>query len=632
MSRRGRRSNEAAVTLFPFLAVLICTMGSLIVLLVVMVQQAKMQARREVAAKNATKPIVAKVAPPPVPTRTGPTEEEVRAAEDERDRLLWEIEQMKVARTQTLASIQQERDELSHVEDHTRRLQAQVEEMQQEAKRIADLRNQSVDSNTADAVAIEQLRSDVAKARQSVAELAQGAGNKSTAYIIIPYDGPGGTGRRPIYIECLADRVVIQPEGITLYSSDFENATDANNPLAVALRAVREHSDRLGMSDDNTRPYPLLIVRPSGAISFSACRYALKGWDDEFGYELVPEDTQLTYPTEDTALKETLQLAVEASRRQQEIRSQLLTARLANKAPEGFRASRSGGFVRAAPSAGVGGTRRESGAAATGSSANSFGAQGDQPNESVANATFSGAATKARHPGDSSAKTSSFNQEPRGDEWSPDDEVSGSSTEQTTASNGGPAKEGDAKSGDRRDSRSTSPNSSEMADNQPTTDDNIPRDYMSGIQGNRRGTATDGATGATAEGQADANGGGMVSLSVPQPMSQTLGKNWAVRRGTTDAIPITRPIQVRLEKDKVVLQPERRGQRPTVFRVESSTSEVVEPLVKAVWDRIDGWGTAGATMYWKPALEITVAPQGDRRYVELEALLQGSGLDWKRVR
>ena len=39
--RRRRSSSGDEVTLFPFLAVLICTMGSLIVLLVVMVQQAK---------------------------------------------------------------------------------------------------------------------------------------------------------------------------------------------------------------------------------------------------------------------------------------------------------------------------------------------------------------------------------------------------------------------------------------------------------------------------------------------------------------------------------------------------------------------------------------------------------------
>ena len=41
---RIRRQGDGNVTLFPFLAVLICTMGALILLLVVIAQQARVQA------------------------------------------------------------------------------------------------------------------------------------------------------------------------------------------------------------------------------------------------------------------------------------------------------------------------------------------------------------------------------------------------------------------------------------------------------------------------------------------------------------------------------------------------------------------------------------------------------------
>ena len=44
MTRRRRNRGGDSMTLFPFLAVLICTMGSLIVLLVVVVQQARANA------------------------------------------------------------------------------------------------------------------------------------------------------------------------------------------------------------------------------------------------------------------------------------------------------------------------------------------------------------------------------------------------------------------------------------------------------------------------------------------------------------------------------------------------------------------------------------------------------------
>ncbi|MBB76057.1 MAG: hypothetical protein CMJ75_16240, partial [Planctomycetaceae bacterium] len=44
MRRRANRKPETRVALFPFLAVLVCTMGALIVLLVLVVQQARVQA------------------------------------------------------------------------------------------------------------------------------------------------------------------------------------------------------------------------------------------------------------------------------------------------------------------------------------------------------------------------------------------------------------------------------------------------------------------------------------------------------------------------------------------------------------------------------------------------------------
>ena len=52
MRRRTKREN-VGVALFPFLAVLICTMGALIVLLVMNVQQASVEAKT-IAAEQAT--------------------------------------------------------------------------------------------------------------------------------------------------------------------------------------------------------------------------------------------------------------------------------------------------------------------------------------------------------------------------------------------------------------------------------------------------------------------------------------------------------------------------------------------------------------------------------------------------
>ena len=66
MSRRHR--TQPTVSLFPFLAVLICTMGSLIVLLVVVAQQA----RNTVAAPAVSAVPVATITPQPPPMRVSP--------------------------------------------------------------------------------------------------------------------------------------------------------------------------------------------------------------------------------------------------------------------------------------------------------------------------------------------------------------------------------------------------------------------------------------------------------------------------------------------------------------------------------------------------------------------------------
>ena len=44
MRRPASRKTQVGISLFPFLAVLICTMGALIVLLILVVQQARVQA------------------------------------------------------------------------------------------------------------------------------------------------------------------------------------------------------------------------------------------------------------------------------------------------------------------------------------------------------------------------------------------------------------------------------------------------------------------------------------------------------------------------------------------------------------------------------------------------------------
>jgi hypothetical protein len=58
----------------------------------------------------------------------------------------------------------------------------------------------------------------------------------------------------------------------------------------------------------------------------------------------------------------------------------------------------------------------------------------------------------------------------------------------------------------------------------------------------------------------------------------------------------------------------------------------VDELVSMVWKRMDGWGTAGEGMHWRPELRVVVPPEGEARFRELTYLLEESGIGIVRAR
>ena len=122
----------------------------------------------------------------------------------------------------------------------------------------------------------------------------------------------------PVYIECLADSLIIQPFGIRLTTDDFVQPVVANNPLDSALVAVREYFLENKLNEAGQTPYPLLIVRPDGAEYYSVARHAIRSWDEEFGYELITADKQLDFGEPDQQLAKKMVKAIEAARKRQQ--------------------------------------------------------------------------------------------------------------------------------------------------------------------------------------------------------------------------------------------------------------------------------------------------------------------------
>ena len=330
--RRSQQQDGPGISLFPFLAVLICTMGALVPLLLAITRTARLQA--EAAA-------VAKLAQLGTEVKT------------QREDVQWRIKQLKQSRAATESQLADARLELGHLEDHSRRLRdqlAQYERTGGDLERLENVDHQRLSQSQAE---LEQVRTQIQAAQQQLAQAHQAAAGRTPSYAVVPYEGPNQTRRRPIYLECRDDAVVLQPEGIALSESDFEGPLGPGNPLATALRAAREYM--LAQRDFDPQagePYPMLLVRPEGINAYYAARAAMKSWGFDFGYELVGDDWKLAYPPPDPRLVELLRQVIASARASQ--------ARLIAAAPrhydtgpkEVYRASSGGGFIREGGSGG----------------------------------------------------------------------------------------------------------------------------------------------------------------------------------------------------------------------------------------------------------------------------------------
>lgn len=578
MKRRGRHSghpSENPISLFPFLAVLICTMGVLILLLVILVRQARMKALAE-ARSHAS-----------AVTEDIPSEEELRRfAED----IEWQMEQLRSSREKTQQQLAEARLLLGHLEDSLRRLRQEAEIWRNKLAELAASRTGDKARHEASRRAQE---AELATLRRRIAELKEQLAAAETqppkrSYAIIPYQGPHGTNRRPIYLECRADGVYLQPEGIRFTPADFAASLGPGNPLDAALRAVREELLSRGQFDPlkDGEPYPLLIVRPGGIEAYYAARAAMTSWGTEFGYELIEEDWKLNYPPPDPTLAKVVQEAVALARRRQEF--------LAQSAPARFGRPR---LYRPAPY--VGGAVEESAESLQGGVA-------DDPMLARWQAKLrSGPAESG---GEKTPQA--------GSAGNPSAVVQAGSV---AVPEGAEVAVSDGALGMER--MSPAPQVSQ-AEKRPAA--------SSGLNGRSGIPLSPSGQPASPSNPGQANAGGEASISL-RPLAERYGKDWGLVNHDRDAIPVTRPIRIECFPDRLVLVPDDRRAGARVFLLEDGPERAVEGLVAAIKDCISGWGIAGRGMYWRPVLRVYVSPGGERTFQMLSTLLTESGVVVERV-
>ncbi|HWB14214.1 MAG TPA: hypothetical protein VG826_33615 [Pirellulales bacterium] len=340
MKRRSTANQQAAgVSLFPFLAVLLCTMGAMIVVLVVIARHTRVKVAEEArraASADAGGELTAK-----------------------REEFQWRIDELKKSREATEKTLADKRTELSHLEEHARRLKDQLEEAVSAREHFSELAAGDARENEDLKKRLARLHIDADRTRTEIEELKRKGGGQGESYAIIPYHGPNETHRRPIYIECRGDAIVLQPEGVVLTGEDFTVDLGPSNPLVSVLRAATDYHNRAALAGRGAggTPYPLFIIRPDGIETWFVARMAVGSWGSDFGYELVGQDWKFDFPPADPRLTVAMQQAVAEAKARQEMLAKVAPRLSHSNGHAVFRASQRGGIVQVEGSSGGSGRR-----------------------------------------------------------------------------------------------------------------------------------------------------------------------------------------------------------------------------------------------------------------------------------
>jgi hypothetical protein len=298
--RRSHSVSETSVGLFAFLDVLMSTMGSLI--LVLMVVSPKI--RQEKIAKAATEVArdVVKVEPAPAPkpvltpapTPVVPKRETIdlnakfatRVAE-----LSGQADDKRRAAVDAQRAASAERERYQQIHKNREQLERELAEL----RAAKDRTLASVQDLSAEGVKVE---SELAKRGSRLRKIRDHIAHESTEYSFAAYDGVSGTTRRPIVIECADSQIKFLQEDIALTSADITGFTSAANPLLAGAEALLEYWSTHSAPND-PKPYVLIVVRPSGTLSYYRARNLLERMKAPFGYELLAEDQKLAAPPPD---------------------------------------------------------------------------------------------------------------------------------------------------------------------------------------------------------------------------------------------------------------------------------------------------------------------------------------------
>ncbi|MCC7420325.1 MAG: hypothetical protein IT428_08600 [Planctomycetaceae bacterium] len=351
MSHAPRR-NALPITIFPFLDVLVCTMGSLILILILLSARMRSHAAtpdpsEAVASTEAASPELAPALPDAVPSVEAvpsieeepaplmtPEPEEPSSSEEpapelaeaapsppagptprDLDRELRErIAELTGRLDVERAALRRQQEKVIAARRRTIEAQAALQDVE---KRLAAM-EEGAEKGAAETQKLDEERERLTKELEDLNRQIRMAQKKTndvaSKFAFVPYDGSSGTTRRPILIECTATGLRFIPEDVVITPSDIAGFSEKSNPLLAGSNALCRYwstVDGLKSAEgEQPEPYVLLIIRPSGHIAYYYAQKMLSKLHQSHGYELLDDDDQLALPAADPKARELCRQAV----------------------------------------------------------------------------------------------------------------------------------------------------------------------------------------------------------------------------------------------------------------------------------------------------------------------------------
>jgi hypothetical protein len=656
----ARRRQGPGLSLFPFLAVLVCTLGTLILLLALVAQNATDAAAREQAAAGAER--LATVQKEPAFRLTA------AAAESLIDEEKFRVAQLVAFRDEQTSELGNRKDQLTHLEDHIQRLRGKLQQISQ----AFDIATGEQDAEQPDARRLVRLRDEVERESERVRRLGEAKKDAAPRVVIVPHKGPNGTDRRPIYLECDAAGLTIWPEGTRITMEQLSDSSFSANPLDAALRVIRHHATR--HYGDASPPYPLLVVRPDGIETYSEARRAMLDWDDQFGYELIPAEVKLAFNRPDRQLRQRIELAVRDAVLKQQARRAIvsrsgfrpgyladrpgqLNGTTDGKPPKRFPVLSAKSMDQAGRASGFR-DHRDHHFSRSRYAASAYGTSGSH------HGNRRGTGADAAHQLDQRLRTAVGELTDGGSTSLPGPDIEATGPERTARQAspsdpaGGPdqgeqsptfAALEDASSSSQGNMQGFAPEAGDESVGTPAD-----RDAPAGVRSNSGRFGQDQAGRSAVSGQASMSPppttgqGGTASpsdpMTPPQPSPPSIraaelldrgrvrreGADWALPRevARSHGNAIVRTIRVQCFEDRLVLMPPPAGGATEFFGfADGEITRATLDLATAVRDRIERWGAAIPGGRWQPRLDVEVMPGGQTRFHQLRTLMRGSGVE-----